>query len=95
MACFWAAKIKFWIKGHHRYNYNNIIGKKLECLRESGNQHSERVISVHSKKSNLRMKIIGHIPDAFVKVVDELMLERKYRQVIDKADGAKGFNQRE
>lgn len=33
------------------------------------------------------MKIVGHISDAFANIVDGLMLEWKYHQMIDKAVG--------
>ena len=36
------------------------------------------------------METIGHIPDAFIKVVDGLMSQWKAPQVIDKTDGKHG-----
>ena len=71
---------------HHRYNYKYTIGKTLECLRKSINQHSELSISIHSNKTNQRKKIIEHIPDAFVKVVGRIISEWKNCRMIDKVD---------
>ena len=49
---------------------------------ELENQHRKHVVSVYTKKTNQRMKIIELIPDALAKVVDGLMLELKTVQVI-------------
>ena len=41
------------------------MGEEPECLIELENQqseHSEPSVSIHLKKTNERMKIIGHIP---------------------------------
>ena len=43
-------------------------------------------MSVHLKKTNQRMKIIGYILEALAKVVDVLVLEWNNLQVIDKVD---------
>ena len=51
--------------------------KKLECQRESGNQHSAHIISVPSIKSNQIMKIIVRMPNAMTKVGDGLISEWK------------------
>ena len=58
----------------------------MKNLRGSGNQHNEHVISVYWKKTNQRMKIIGHIPDALAKLVHGVMSEWKILQMIDKID---------
>ena len=60
------------------------MGEK--CLRELESQHSEHVISGHSKKNNEKTKINRYIPDPLVKAVDGLMSEWKDLQVIDKID---------
>ena len=65
--CLWVTKIKLRIKGHHRYSHKYILGEKLECLRESENQHSEHVISIHSNKNNQVKKTAGHVPDTLLK----------------------------
>ena len=50
------------------------MGEKLKCWRDLENEHGEYALSVHSKKINQRMEIIGHIPDAFLaKVILRLM----------------------
>ena len=49
------------------------IGENLECLREPENQCKEHAALVYLKKTNQRMETIGHIPDAFIKLVDGLM----------------------
>ena len=46
--------------------------QKLECFREPKNWHSEHAVSVHPKKTYQTMKNIGHITDAFTKVVHGL-----------------------
>ena len=74
------------MQGHHNHNYKYAIGEKLEYQRESENEHSEHVISVYSKKTNLGMKIIRQISDALAKVVDGLMSGWKAIQVIIKTD---------
>ena len=67
MACLWVAKLKLWNEGHHSHNYKYTIDEKLECLRESENQHSVHVISVYSKENNQKIKFIGHITDSLAK----------------------------
>ena len=62
------------------------MGKKRECVRELESQHSEHIMSVHSKKNNERTKINRHIPYPLAKVVDRLMSEWKDFQVIHKID---------
>ena len=44
-------------------------------------------VSVHSKKTNQRMKVIVHIPDILTNVIHGLMAEWKVHQVIAKNDG--------
>ena len=39
--------------------------------------NNEHIISIYSKKTNERMKTIGHIPDAMAKVLHGLMSEWK------------------
>ena len=68
------------------YNYRYTIGKKLECVRELESQHSEHIMSVHSKKNNERTKINRHIPYPLAKVVDRLMSEWKDFQAVHKTD---------
>ena len=47
-------------------------------MKTAKNQRSEYAVSVHSKKINQRIEIIGHIPDAFLaKVVHQLMAKWK------------------
>ena len=72
MAYIWVAKIRLWIKGHHRYSYKNTVDENLECLRDSENH-----LIVYSKKTNQLIKIIGHFSDALAKIVDEMMWEWK------------------
>lgn len=50
------------------------------------NTHSEGTVSVHSKETNQRMKIIEHIPDALVKVVHGIVLDWKVLQVMGNID---------
>ena len=66
------------------------ISENLEYLREPENQCREHAVLVYLKKTNQRMETIGHIPDAFIKVVDGLMSQWKAPQVIDKTDGKHG-----
>ena len=74
------------VKGLHRYNYKYTRGKKLKCLRLPEKEHNEHVISVHSKKSSQRMKIIGHNSEALAKFVDELLSKWKIFQLIARVD---------
>ena len=49
-------------------------------LEKARNHHGEHAVSVHSKKTNQRMKTIGQIPDALAKVVHKMMPESKFLQ---------------
>lgn len=43
------AKIKSRIKGHHWDKCKYTIGEKLRCITETGNKHSNHVVSVNTK----------------------------------------------
>ena len=50
---------------------------ELDCLRQPKNQHSKHAVSVYSKKTSQRMKLIRHIPNTMAKEVDGVMSECK------------------
>ena len=54
-------------------NFKYVIKKELECFRKPENQHSEHVVSVHLRKTNQRLKVIGHIPVVLSKVIHGLL----------------------
>ena len=82
-------------RSNHHYSCKHIIGEKPECLRESENQHRERVISTHLMKTYQRIKNIRQIPDALAEVVEGLMSEWKILHVTNKIGEKKKLQQRE
>ena len=61
--------------------------EELQCLREPEHQHSKHFVLIYSKKTNQRMKFIECIPDTMAKVVQGLISECKFNQLIVKFDG--------